>query len=217
MGITLPTSDLRGMNIESFDTTTFLAHASEQARRYNLDKTFVVDVDSHHYENLAYRDIVDYVEDPILRHRAKSGMSRKTGGGGLFGGGVGSQDMAGRLTGYHLPDLEEVPDIKKRDVTLTQRWMDAAGIDIAMLFPTPMLGLGTHPQLDVEIQWSRAYNRWLVEQVLPHDPRIRSMLYLPFNDPDASYKMVKDFADYKGVSGFMITASHAQAVQTTSS
>lgn len=30
--LNLPTSDLAGMNIESFDTTTFLAHASAQAR-----------------------------------------------------------------------------------------------------------------------------------------------------------------------------------------
>jgi predicted TIM-barrel fold metal-dependent hydrolase len=212
MAVTLPTSDLRGMNIESFDTTKFLAHASEQARKYRLDKKFVVDVDSHHYENLSYKDIVNYVEDPILRHRAQSGMSRRTGGGGLFAGGIGSQDMAGRIPRYHTRDLEVVPKGVHRDVTLTQRWMDATGIDVAMLFPTPMLGLGTTPLLEVELQWSRAYNRWLCEQVLPHDPRIRSMLYLPFNDPDASYKMVQDFGDKPGVSGFMITASHNQAV-----
>ena len=31
---------------------------------------------------------------------------------------------------------------------------------------------------------SRAYNRWLCERILAQEPRIISMLYLPFNDPD---------------------------------
>ena len=213
MSVTIPSSDnLRGMNYESFDTTTFLAHASAQARAHQLDKYFVVDTDAHHYENLSYRDIVNYLEDPILRHRAKSGMSRRTGGGGLFGGGIGSQDMSGRITRYHLRDFEKTPAGVHRDVTLTQRWMDAAGIDIAMLFPTPMLGLGTHPLVEVEVQWSRAYNRWLCEQILPHDPRIRSLLYLPMNDHEAALKMIEDFGHYKGVSGFMITAARNCAV-----
>ena len=30
-----------------------------------------------------------------------------------------------------------------------------------------------------------AYNRWLVEEILPQDPRIKAMLYLPFNQPEA--------------------------------
>jgi hypothetical protein len=213
MSVTIPSSEgLRGMNYESFDTTTFLAHASAQARQHQLEKYFVVDVDAHHYENLSYRDIVNYLEDPILRHRAKSGMSRRTGGGGLFGGGIGSQDMSGRITRYHLRDFEKTPAGVHRDVTLTQRWMDAAGIDIGMLFPTPMLGLGTHPLVEVEVQWSRAYNRWLCEQILPHDPRIRSMLYLPMNDHEAALKMVEEFGECKGVSGFMITAARNCAV-----
>ena len=49
-----------------------------------------------------------------------------------------------------------------------------------------MLQLGLHPQVEVEVALARAYNRWLSERVLAHEPRIRSMLYLPFNDPDAS-------------------------------
>jgi uncharacterized protein len=72
--------------------------------------------------------------------------------------------------------------------------------------------LGAHPVPEVENQWARAYNRWLCEQILPHESRVRSMLYLPFNDPEASYRMVQDFAHYPGVSGFMITAGHQQAV-----
>ena len=82
------------------------------------------------------------------------------------------------------------------------------GIDIAMLFPTPMLSLSNHPQIDVQTQLARGYNRWLVELVLPGDPRIRTMLKLPIHDPDASYQMVVDFGDKPGVSGFMVAAIH---------
>lgn len=210
--LNLPTSDLTGMNIESFDTTTLLEHAAEQARERHLDKYFIVDVDSHHYENSSYRDIVNYIEDPILRHRAQSSMSRKSGSAGLFPQGYGTQDMAGRITRYHTRALEKTPDSLPRDVTLAQRWMDAMGVDISMLFPTPMLGLGLHPVADLENKWARGYNRWLCEQILPHEPRIRTMLYLPFNDPEATYKMIEDFGDYPGVSGFMITAGHQQCV-----
>ena len=45
---------------------------------------------------------------------------------------------------------------------------------------------------------ARAYNRWLTERVLAHEPRIRSMLYLPFNDAEACYRMVKEFGASQG-------------------
>ena len=58
---------------------TYLAHASEQARQRHYEKLFIVDVDCHHYENANYRDIVEYVEDPILRHNVKASMTRRSG------------------------------------------------------------------------------------------------------------------------------------------
>src|SRR5262249_1806995 len=85
------------------------------------------------------------------------------------------------------------------DVAMTPEWMDAMGVDYSCLFPTPMLFLGLHPQVEVEVAMCRAYNRWLCERILAVEPRIVSMLYLPFNDPDAAYKTVKDFGDKKGV------------------
>ena len=38
------------------------------------------------------------------------------------------------------------------------------------------------------------------------------MLYLPFNDPEAAYKTVKDFGDKKGVVGFMVTSPRYKPV-----
>ena len=70
------------------------------------------------------------------------------------------------------------------------------------IFPTPMLGLGFTPRIDVEVALARAYNRWLCDEVLAHEPRICSSLYLPMNDPEAAYKVVEEFAGRKGVVGF---------------
>jgi len=35
---------------------------------------------------------------------------------------------------------------------------------------------------------AQGYNRWLCERILSAEPRLISMLYLPFNDPEAAYK-----------------------------
>ena len=75
-----------------------------------------------------------------------------------------------------------------------------------------MLSLGLTPRPEVEVALARAYNRWLCEDVLAQEPRISSTLYLPINDPEASYKMVKDFGGKKGVIGFTIVSPHYKAV-----
>ena len=41
--------------------------------------------------------------------------------------------------------------------------MDALGLDYQVVFPTPMLTLGMHPQDDIEVALGAAYNKWLVE------------------------------------------------------
>ena len=90
--------------------------------------------------------------------------------------------------------------------------MDAMGIDYNVLFPSPLLMLGQHPLAEIEVAIARAYNRWLVEKVLVAEKRIMSLLYLPFNDPEASLKVVEDFGDKPGVRGFMVTAVHFKPV-----
>jgi uncharacterized protein len=95
---------------------------------------------------------------------------------------------------------------------MTLEWMDAMGVDYACMFPTPMLFLGLHPQVEIEVALCRAYNRWLCERLLDVEPRLVSMLYIPFNDPEAAYKTVKDFGDKKGVVGFMVTSPRYKPV-----
>ena len=42
------------------------------------------------------------------------------------------------------------------------------------------------------------------------------MIYLPFNDPEASYRLVKEFAGKKGVCGFMVTSVRYKPVHHNS-
>ena len=42
------------------------------------------------------------------------------------------------------------------------------------------------------------------------------MIYLPFNDPDASYRIVKEFGGKKGVFGFMVTSVRYRPVHHNS-
>ena len=199
----LPLSDYRKMAVEEFDTSKLLAHAARQASERGYGKFPIVDVDSHHYELESFHEILEYMEDPVLQQLAMSASQATSKGNGVMPGGVGYQDMGGRVTRYPLRKMEKAEGDKHRDITLTKRWMDAMGVDVAVMFPSPMLQLGLHPQVEVEVALGRAYNRWLCERVLAHEPRIRSMLYLPFNDPDAAYRMVKEMGDKKGVAGFI--------------
>ena len=204
----MDTVSYRDLSVEEFDTTTLLRHATEQAIQRRYEDFLIVDIDGHHYETGSFAQICQFIEDPVMRDQARY---QGYGGGGITQGAGGHQEMMGRVTRYPGRRKEKTPPTPHRDITLTRRWMDAIGIDILCLFPTPMLGLGFTPRVEVEVALARAYNRWLCEVVLAEEPRIKSSLYLPFNDPEAAFKVVEEFGDRKGVIGFTVcTARHKQ-------
>lgn len=214
----LPLSLSRKMKVDGFDTRRLLLHAARQAVSRNYDRFPIVDVDSHHYETdkIVATEVVNYIEDPVIRQLAEAG-SREGNGLSLIPGSVLYQDMGGRITRYPLrrmeaAEVERTTSEPHRDIDLSKRWMDALGIDINILFPSVLLDIGFHPQVEVEVALCRAYNRWLVEHVLVHEPRIRSMLVLPLNDPDAAYRMVEEFGGRPGVVGFMVTSTRTRPV-----
>jgi predicted TIM-barrel fold metal-dependent hydrolase len=208
----IPLSDFRRMAVEEFDTSKLLAHAAKQAQERGYKNFPIIDVDSHHYELESFAQIIEYMDDPVLQHQGLASVQTGSLGVGMLGGTIGNQNNSGRVTRYALRKIEKASGDPHRDITLTKRWMDAMGVDVAVMFPSPMLQLGLHPQVEVEIGLGRAYNRWLVDRVLRHEPRIRSMLYLPFNDPEATYSMVKELGDAKGVAGFMVTSARHRPV-----
>ena len=191
-------------------TTDVLAHAARYRRENGLDDCLIVDVDAHHFENTSWARIVDYIEDPVLRHLARS-FERPDGTnpGGLLPvqPGLNFQNVAGRIPHSGGGTREASDDGgAHRDVVIARRAMEAMGIDYQVIFPTPMLQLGLHPNPDMEVALAFAYNRWLTREVLPGDPGVTTMIYLPFCDAEASLETVEEFADKPGVVGFNITS-----------
>jgi uncharacterized protein len=207
----IPTNEVRKLSFEEFSTSQLLAHAAQQAKLRNYQDFLIVDVDSHHYESESYRDVFDYIDSPVIRRAAFDSLERP-GRSTLMNSQVGYQDTGGRITRQKLRKLEKTSGDTHRDITMTKRWMDSMGVDYACLFPTPMLFLGLHPQPEIEAGLCQAYNRWLCERILTAEPRLVSMLYLPFNDPEAAYRTVEEFGERKGVVGFMVTSPRYKPV-----
>jgi predicted TIM-barrel fold metal-dependent hydrolase len=196
----------RRVSVDELNTSQLLAHAKQQAYQRKFDDILIVDVDSHHYENEHFSEILPFMENDVLRQTALQGRL-KGGRERLLPIQAGfTQDMGGRVTRYPLRSSEKTEDGKPRDVQLGHRWMDAMSVDYACLFPTGMLNVGLHPQKEMEVDLCWAYNRWLTEKVLPEsDRRFYSMLPLPFSDPDESLRQIETFGHRKGVTGFMVT------------
>ncbi|MCH8017198.1 MAG: amidohydrolase family protein [Acidobacteria bacterium] len=210
----VPESPIKPIDVYT-DTRDILAHAKRQADANKFEDYLIVDVDSHHTETTSWHEIIEYIEDPVVRAQAQEYQQSRTGGPpyGLSGDfGLKYQGVGGRIphNDNRLETVEE-KDVH-RDVVLTRRAMESFGLDYMVVFPTPMLFLGTHPQPEMEVLLGRAYNRWLEERLLPGDERIKSFMYLPFNDPEAALRTVEDFSEVKGSVGFTITSARYKPV-----
>ncbi|MCZ6876738.1 MAG: amidohydrolase family protein [Acidobacteria bacterium] len=197
------------------DTRDILAHARQQADERNFEDYFIVDIDAHHMETTSWHEIIRYIEDPVIRAQALEYQQFRTGAPpyGLSGDfGLRYQGVGGRIphTDNRLEKVEE-KDVHP-DVILTRRAIESLGLDYMVVFPTAMLFLGVHPQPEMEVLLGRAYNRWLAERILPGDKRIKSFMFLPFNDPEASLRTVEEFSEVKGSIGFIITSTRYKPV-----
>jgi uncharacterized protein len=191
---------------------SFLANARREAERRGLFDVPVVDCDCHVYETTATAEIAAHIRNPAVR-RPFERYSQFMLAHALMPGNLGDRNVAGRIKtdlDMHLPAGEHT-DAHPIAAGLLHS-MSQMAIDYAILFPTPMLTLGTHPQPEVEVELAWAYNRWLVDRVLSSSPRIRTMAYLPLSDPEASVAFVEEFAGEPGVLGFMVTAVRHQPI-----
>ncbi|HEX3936980.1 MAG TPA: amidohydrolase family protein [Xanthobacteraceae bacterium] len=202
-------SELPKISIHT-DTREILAHAAKEAREENY---FIVDVDAHVTETAFWSEVVDRMDSDVYRQMARAFKDRGAAPGLLNATpGFLHQDVFGRIP--HQQRLAEaVPGGRTHaQVTLVQRAMDSLGIDYMVVFPTPMLVLGMHPQIEMEVVIGNAFNKWLAEEILPQDRRIKAMLYLPFNHPEESLKAVERYADNPSVIGFSVTSTRFRAV-----
>jgi hypothetical protein len=202
------------------DSREILANARKDTEKYNLDDYFIVDVDSHHVENDSWPDIIARIADPVLRDNGQQMMKNWPGTDrtalSTFPTGLTQQDVGGRIP--HQATLAEPvteTDVH-RDVTLARRAMDTMSIDIQVVFPQPMLEIGMHPNPGVALQLLNAYNEWFTETILSSEPRIKSMLAVPFENPDATLATIRRYADHPGVIGFLVTSQRRAAVHHNS-
>jgi len=190
-----------------------LANARTQADERGFERFPIVDVDSHHYEDRRWDEIIPYIDDDGIRSWAHA-MTQRSGRAAattITTAQVGNQEVAGRILRAGRNQLQGHEDLsaadRKHDDVRRMIWaMDMLSIDHTIMFPTPMLHLSLHPAPEVEVALARAYSRWLTEELLAQDDRIKTLVYLPFNDPEASLRMVEEFSDVPGVVGFMVTS-----------
>lgn len=198
---------------EPAPTELVLANAARQASERNYSNYLIVDADAHHYESESWAEMASYLEDPVIRRLATGGgLQRVTRGNSLLPSPQSDNDLSGRIPRYGARSAEKGEAVGARDAVLARRAMDAMGIDFTILFPSPMLQMGLHPSAEIEVAIARAYARWMTERILPAEPRIRSLLYLPFNDPAACNRIVEEFSGCRGVVGFMVTSVHYRAI-----
>lgn len=76
-----------------FDTTQLLRNATEQAEQRGFDDVLIIDVDAHHYETKAFREIAQFIDDPVMRHEA---LFQGAGSGGIMSELGNYQSVAGR-------------------------------------------------------------------------------------------------------------------------
>ena len=191
------------------DTRETLARAKRAIEERGLQDWLIVDTDAHHFETQSWSQVIERIPSDVVRDIANSFVRNGQVHPGIMqtSGWPPNQSIGGRVS--HDQGLEEhavAEDGVHRDVELIRRAMECMSVDYQITFPTPMLSLGLHPEIEVEVGLAEAYNMWLTENVLSTEDNIYSMLYLPFSDPGTCEKIVEKYADHPKVTGFMITS-----------
>ena len=78
------------------DSREILSHARQQADARDFDDVFIVDIDSHIDDISAWPEIMDFIEDPVIREAAGS-FSGGTKRGAFLNGTPGFWDNRGLL------------------------------------------------------------------------------------------------------------------------
>jgi predicted TIM-barrel fold metal-dependent hydrolase len=194
-----------------YDTRLHLENAKRQAEERGYKDILIVDSDAHQLNEMTYfQDIAKYLDDEVLKYEVFHGEGGKL----MYPGfrGAQHQSIAGRLTRYRNEDQEDLTADVPPEVEFSRREMNAIGIDYQVVFPTALLALGMHPDPNIETAMAWAYTRWLTEEILPHSPHVRTMVYLPMNQPAECLKFVEQFGETPGVVGFMVTSARYKPV-----
>ena len=89
-------------------------------------RTFlIVDVDSHHYETEAFKEIAEYIDDPVLRSRSQVTRACRAAASRPRAARIRRSAAASRAIRCARP--RRCRRTPHRDITLMERWMDAHG------------------------------------------------------------------------------------------
>src|SRR5680860_528147 len=80
-----------------FSSSEHLRNAERQATDRGFDKITIVDVDAHHYEMDHWLEIIKYIEDPIIRHRAETAAQSANAYTSLLHVAPAPQNISGRI------------------------------------------------------------------------------------------------------------------------
>ena len=147
------------------DTRDILAHATRQAESY--EDYFLVDIDAHVTETSFWPEILAMIDNDVIRQMGEANRgaapapatSRCSTASPAFS--ISTSTAAFRISRRCWRRSRR--RARHHFVELARRSMDALGLDYQVVFPTPMLTLGMHPQDDIEAALGAAYNKWLVE------------------------------------------------------
>jgi predicted TIM-barrel fold metal-dependent hydrolase len=198
------------------DTRDVLAHATQYAA-VNYDDYFVVDIDAHVSEDQFWSEVLELIDNDVWRQIGLGQFNSPIAGGNALLNitpGLTQQSVGGRIGHQGRKEPDAGTTLEHPFVLSSQRAMDAMGLDYQVVFPSAMLLLGMHPQDEVEVTLARAFNRWLVEQILPRDVRLKGLLYLPFNTPEACEELVAKYAHEPDIIGFTVCSTRNNPVHS---
>src|SRR3954471_1235399 len=207
-----PSSGLKPLTIEEFDTTRHLAHAARQASERGFDKMTLVDADTHHDETGSFRQMVDYIDSTVERQKARANTNE--GRRPMIPHNISYADLGGRVQRFAARKLEKTPANVHRDITLTRRSMTAMGATFGVLYPTASMRLAIQPKRDWEFSLTLAYNRWLANDLLPQEPQLKGMLYLPLHHSADCLEMIEELGDKPGIAGCVVASPRYEKVQS---
>src|SRR5215472_2497030 len=182
------------------DTRDILAHATRQSESH--EDYFLVDIDAHVTETSFWPEILALIDNDVIRQMGEANAARPGNANHSLLNhqpGILHQHLYGRIP--HQQGLLE-PIEKKgthRFTELARRAMDALGLDYQVVFPTPMLTLGMHPQDEMEVALGGAYNKWLVERILPEDDTPTTVMNLSSQTPKVCIEQKEKISDVKSV------------------
>jgi predicted TIM-barrel fold metal-dependent hydrolase len=85
-----------------------------------------------------------------------------------------------------------------------QSALDQGNIEAAVIYPTRFMHIGQVGMVDFAVDLSRAYNDYLYEKFLKHEPRLKGMAVLPLQDPRAAAaELRRAVTDYRMVGGIL--------------